>query len=90
MGPFLFQFFDLLFTVLNLAILARVLLSWIPNLNPSNPLVRLLQQITDPILEPARRIIPPLGGLDISPIVVLLVLDLVLRPLVFTVLNALF
>lgn len=90
MGAFLFQFFDLLFTVLSLAILARVLLSWIPNLSPSNPLVRILQQITDPILEPARRIIPPLGGLDISPIVVLLVLDFILRPLVFAVLNALF
>lgn len=90
MGAFLFQFFDLLFTVLSLAILARVLLSWIPNLSPSNPLVRILQQITDPILEPARRIIPPLGGLDISPIVVLLVLDFIVRPLVFAVLNALF
>lgn len=82
MGQFLYNFFNLLFTVISWAIIIRVLLTWIPNLNPDNPLVRLLRQITDPILEPARRIIPPLGGVDISPIVVLVVLDFLLRPLV--------
>jgi YggT family protein len=76
MEAFIFQFFSILLTVLSWAILIRVLLSWIPNLDRGNPLVQLLAQITDPVLEPARRIIPPIGGMDISPIVVLLLLRL--------------
>ena len=52
-------------------ILIRVLMSWVSP-DPYNPLVRALYQITDPILRPAQRLIPPIGGLDLSPIVVLL------------------
>lgn len=76
MANFLIQFLTILITILTWAILIRVLLSWIPNLDRGNPLVQLLHQITDPVLEPARRIIPPLGGMDFSPIVVILVLQL--------------
>ena len=73
---FVFQFLSILLTILIWAILIRVLLSWIPNLDRGHPAVQLLAQITDPVLEPARRIIPPIGGIDISPIVVLLLLRL--------------
>lgn len=76
MESFIFQFLSILLTILSWAILIRVLLSWIPNLDRSNVAVQLLMQITDPVLEPARRIIPPIGGIDISPIVVLLLLRL--------------
>ncbi|HRX02019.1 MAG: YggT family protein [Anaerolineae bacterium] len=75
MGNFLFQFIDLLLQALTWLILIRVLITWIPNLDPFNPIVRLLRQATDPILEPARRIIPPIGGMDVSPIVVILILQ---------------
>ncbi len=51
-------------------LLARILMSWIPNLDPYNPIVQMLHRVTDPVLEPARRIIPPIGMIDISPIVV--------------------
>ena len=44
-------------------------------------IVQIIRSITDPILEPARRLIPPIGGLDFSPIVVLLLLS-VLQSLV--------
>jgi len=54
----------------------RVLLTWIPGLDPYNPIVRVLNQITEPILEPARRIVPPIGMIDISTIVVLVVLSI--------------
>ena len=64
-------------------LLIRILMSWIPNLDPSNPIVQMLLQVTDPILEPARRLIPPIGMIDISPIVVFIALsvirDLLLR-----------
>ena len=73
---FLRQYIVLLFGALQFAILIRVLLTWFPNLDRSNPLVQLLSSVTDPILEPARRLVPPFGGLDISPILVLFALQL--------------
>lgn len=76
MSNFLYTFLNLLLQALSWAILIRVLLSWIPGLNQDNPLVRILRQVTDPILEPARRFIPPIGGLDLSPVIVLLLLQL--------------
>lgn len=87
MMSFLITFVDLFFNILTWAILIRVLLSWIPGLSPFNPLVRLLASITDPILEPARRVIPPIGMLDISPIVVLFALQIVREFLVRFLLN---
>ena len=51
-------------------------MSWIPNLDHSNPIVQMLIQVTDPVLEPARRLIPSIGMIDISPIVVFIVLGI--------------
>ena len=79
MISYLFQFLNLLLTVLTVAILIRALLTWVPNMDPSNPLVRLLNHITDALLQPARRLIPPMGGMDLSPIVVIVVLQLLQR-----------
>ncbi len=75
-GLILIRTVDILFTLLTWAIIIRVLLSWIPGIPWHHPLVRALISITDPILEPARRVIPPIGMLDISPIVVLIVLEI--------------
>ena len=44
-----------------------------------HPILGLLQQITEPLLRPARRVIPPLGGLDFSPILVILALGVAQR-----------
>jgi YggT family protein len=52
-----------------------VILSWMPGAG-YNPLATLLIQLTDPLLRPARRIIPAVGGLDFSPMVVLIALQL--------------
>ena len=51
-------------------VLARIILSWIPNFNRSHPIGRFIYQVTDPVLEPVRRALPPLGMVDISPIIV--------------------
>ncbi len=77
----LVYFIDLLFTVLNLAILARVLLSWI-RVSPYHPAVDLLYRITEPILAPLRRAIPSTGMVDISPVIALILLQLIQRVLV--------
>ncbi len=74
---FLINFFDLLFTLLAFAIIGRALLSWVP-MNPDNPAIRILDQITEPIVAPLRRVIPPIGGaIDITPIVALIVIQIV-------------
>jgi YggT family protein len=58
-------------------IFARILLSWFPGIPPWHPMVRLLAAVTDPVLLPFRRLLPTLGGLDFSPIVAIVVLQLV-------------
>ena len=73
------SFVRILFGVLDLAILARVLISWFRP-NPDNPLVRMVSEITEPIMRPLRRVIPPLGGtLDITPMIALFLLEVVQR-----------
>lgn len=52
-------------------VLIRVILSWIAP-DPYNPMVRVIVQITEPIMAPARRLLPDMGGLDLSPLIVLL------------------
>lgn len=64
---------DSLFTLYSWLILGRLLLSWI-RLDSYHPLVQFLYRVTEPALGPARKMIPPAGGLDFSPIVVFMVL----------------
>ena len=58
---------------LSLAIIIRIVLSYVMSIG--NPVLRFLRKITDPILEPFRRLIPPLGIFDISAIIVLILLN---------------
>jgi len=71
---FIRTFIYYLLTVLNLLIFIRVLLSWFP-IDTSNPLVRILFDVTEPVLAPFRRVIPRIGMLDLSPLAALLVLQ---------------
>ena len=60
---------------LGFAIFARSIISWFP-IDKNGPVFQALATITDPILEPLRKVIPPLGMLDISPMVAMVVLFL--------------
>ncbi len=76
------QLVDLLINVFLFSILIQVILSWV---NPGgyNPAIGLLHAITDPLLRPVRRMLPPMGGLDLSPMVVmvgLVLLKMLLLP----------
>ena len=73
---FLRQFINILCQVLTIAIFARAILSWFPT-NPGNRLVALLYQLTEPILVPLRRIIPRLGVIDITPMVAIILLQII-------------
>ncbi|PZV18446.1 MAG: YggT family protein [Leptolyngbya sp.] len=55
----------------------RILLSWFPNVDWLSPPFSVLSQLTDPYLNLFRSIIPPLGGIDLSPILAFLLLQLV-------------
>ena len=58
-------------------LLIRVLLTWLPNLDWSNPALSALSQITDPYLNLFRSVIPPVGGIDFSAILAFIVLQVV-------------
>ena len=72
--------------VLMFAVFARILISWInPQLH--NHMTSLLASLTDFMMRPARRLIPPVGMLDLSPIIVFLMLGLLLRLIVQPILD---
>lgn len=57
------------------AVLIRVILSWVAP-DPASPVVRIIVQITEPIMAPVRKLLPPMGGFDLSPLFVLLGIQL--------------
>lgn len=58
-------------TIYMYVIIARAIISWV-NPDPYNPIVIFLRRVTDPVLDRVRRLLPDLGGLDLSPLIVLL------------------
>ncbi|MEZ5584209.1 MAG: YggT family protein [Candidatus Competibacteraceae bacterium] len=56
------------------------------NIDYRHPAVYLLYQLTEPVLRPARRLLPPMGGLDLSPMIVIIAL-IFLRLLISDLLN---
>ena len=69
-------FIHILGTVLMIAIIIRALMSWIMPQDGSG-LTRVLLDITEPILAPIRRVLPPVSGIDFSPLLALILLQLV-------------
>ena len=74
---------DVLFYVLTFAIIIRAVLSWFA-LRPDKPLMVIFYEITEPILAPLRRIIPMLGMIDITPIVAIILLQVIHRSLQYS------
>ena len=62
--------------IYSLILIIRVLLSWFPNLDWSNPILSTVGSITDPYLNAFRGLIPPIGGLDLSAILAFIALNL--------------
>jgi YggT family protein len=65
---------------LGFAIIIRSLLSWFP-IDRDGPVVQMLVSITDPVLEPLRRVIPPVGMLDLTPLIATILLFMIARQL---------
>ena len=84
MSSFFVQFVNLLVWVLYIAMIGRVLASWL-NIEPSSPffpIISLLYQITEPILAPIRRVLPRFGMMDLSPMVALILIGVVQRVII--------
>jgi YggT family protein len=64
---------QLLIQILIFAIFARAILTWFP-IDKDGPIFQALNAITDPVLDPLRRVIPAMGAVDISPMVAILLL----------------
>ena len=70
----IFYFLQKLITYYSWALIVYILMSWFPNARDTS-IGRFLARICEPYLEPFRRIIPPFGMMDVSPIVAFLVLN---------------
>jgi YggT family protein len=78
MQAVLLNFVQLLATVLLLLLIARVVLSW-TNPTGGGGLTAFIYQVTEPILAPIRRVLPPTGGIDWSPLIATLLVGIVLQ-----------
>ncbi len=58
--------------IYQLILLARVLLSWFPDIDRSNPIIQFLYDVTEPVLRPIRNALPQTGMMDFSPLIVFL------------------
>ncbi len=91
----MFELYQLLQTLLSLysfILLAYCIFSFLFALNIINPNARavyvigtFLSRLCEPILRPIQRILPDLGGIDISPIIVFFIIDYLIRPLLFRI-----
>ena len=75
-----------IFGFFKLVLIVRILLSWIPH-NQFHPIINFIYKLTEPILSPIRNIINPMGGMDISPMIVFFLLSLVQRYLIQLLLS---
>lgn len=73
---FILYFVWILFTILQFAIIIRALMSWF-NPSPENPVARIVYELTEPVLGPLRRIVPRIGMIDITPIVAILLMQVI-------------
>lgn len=82
---------NIIFRAYTILIFARVIFSWIrvdPYHPTWGPILRFIYQATEPIMQPIRNILPSMGGLDFTPIIVLIGLDL-LRGVIINILIGL-
>ena len=71
-------FINILCWILIITILARSIMSWVVQ-DSSNPLVAIVYHLTEPVLGPIRRMLPNFGGLDLSPVVAIIIIYIIQR-----------
>jgi YggT family protein len=93
---FIYHLVDWLLSAVSLCIITSAIASWLVAFNIVNPrnafvyqILRFLDAVTAPVLAPFRRFIPLLGGVDITPLIALVLIQLVQRDLLYPAFNAL-
>lgn len=76
------QLLDALLGAYSLILLGKAIVSWF-SVNPYNPIVRLLDRLTEPVLTPVRKKVPPVAGMDLSIVLVLVVIS-ILRNMIWS------
>jgi len=74
---FAIQFVNLLVYALTTAIFLRAIFSWFVQPGSDNPIMRILMDVTEPIIAPLRRVLPQMGMLDLSPFVAMILIQVV-------------
>jgi YggT family protein len=77
-----------IFNLFYFLIILRIFLSWVPGVRWENQPWKTVRDVTDLYLDIFRRIIPPFGGLDFSPIVAIIVLQIVQNAVIFMIAKA--
>lgn len=84
----LIELVNMAFTVLVWLIIARCILSFVRH-NPYQPVIKFIYDVSEPIMAPFRKLIPPTGGIDFSPIIAVLALSF-LQKIIIDILYAIF
>jgi YggT family protein len=71
----------LFLNLITFAIFFRALVSWFP-IDRDGPVVRALDTITEPVLDPLRRVVPTLGMIDLTPMVAMILLQVIAQALI--------
>ncbi|MBI4315142.1 MAG: YggT family protein [Chloroflexi bacterium] len=88
MANTLVSLISLVSTLFYLLILARIIISWV-QVDRYNPVVNMVYQLTEPVLAPIRKVLPAMGTFDFSPLVALLLMEVVARVLTAIVQSSL-
>ena len=75
------QYLTIFQTIFSFAIIGRIVMSYVSP-RGNDPISPLLYQVTEPILGPIRRLLPNMGGFDLSPMIALIVLNLIISRLI--------
>ncbi len=78
MLPLMIKLISIFATLYTVLIFARVILSWVSP-GKTNPLVQLVYRLTEPVLGPVRSLLPAVAGIDFSPVLVLIAIQLLER-----------
>mgnify|MGYP001567074549 FL=1 len=89
MATTLIALLQLLSQLFSLLILARILMSWV-QVDRGNAVVKLIFDLTEPILAPIRKILPSSGMFDFSPMVAILLVEFLVVPVLSTIVRSLF
>ncbi len=81
---YLATFINIFVEVMSFALLARVILSWVPQAAHSKP-AQIIRDATDPFLKPLKRMLPPMGMMDLSPLIAYFLIEVVRNILLYLI-----